>query len=677
MQGMFRRGDLWWARLVVPARLRAAVGRREFVCSTRCTDRKLAQVVAAGLLANWRQQLYSLDTVTNDQIAAALNSNATLKTESHLPLVRASELLELDQRDLLRAVQSGEMSLFLRLPGGLGDGYLIGFDKCERDLPYGDFIVPMTPPSHATYLNIAGQNTKLSKREAEHVADSLMAETKSVLVGLDMGDGNLFVPAVGNIGVDLSYVSLSCQELSRYLGRRLKATQPERLRSVARSIGALPSERKESVTSAHLTPNIDRGKWAERSYAEAVSEYLLSKDGIRRTVARENEIKRAGLFLMGFSELVLQPDCKLIEVSEIHYERFRDSLSELPANANQLKGYQGLTASQTISKFKDDAPIDKAGNPWPKISADQREKRCHFVQRFFHWLEDRRMLTPNPIKHIQGSGLTKVEKIKSRAQKKSDSAVPFDGSDLARIFSAERYRVSCERFANGNARHTPSTWWAPLIGLYSGLRVNEIAQLYVHDITEVDGIPCFRIAEDPDDKNDKRVKTHTSVRTVPIHPELRRLGLLDWWSAVKSEGYLRLWPELPYKNNGEGYSYEVKRQINDVLLPSLGFSGSNKTFHSTRGTFNRQARSLNPELLMPEVTSNNFDVVLRNITGHAAGDVNNTHYSSANTNQKLKLVSSVSYPGMPTIHPYDVASGLEVVKKRLGKRGETAKLGIN
>ena len=31
MDGLFRRGGMWWARLVVPARLRDLAGRREFV----------------------------------------------------------------------------------------------------------------------------------------------------------------------------------------------------------------------------------------------------------------------------------------------------------------------------------------------------------------------------------------------------------------------------------------------------------------------------------------------------------------------------------------------------------------------------------------------------------------------------------------------------------------------
>ncbi len=61
MDGFYRRGDVWWARLAVPARLRQAAGRREFVQSCRTTDKHAGRVVAAALLARWRRQLFELE----------------------------------------------------------------------------------------------------------------------------------------------------------------------------------------------------------------------------------------------------------------------------------------------------------------------------------------------------------------------------------------------------------------------------------------------------------------------------------------------------------------------------------------------------------------------------------------------------------------------------------------
>jgi hypothetical protein len=50
MQGLFRRGGRWRARLVVPTRLRAVVGRREFVRCTRMGALDDAKVVGFALI---------------------------------------------------------------------------------------------------------------------------------------------------------------------------------------------------------------------------------------------------------------------------------------------------------------------------------------------------------------------------------------------------------------------------------------------------------------------------------------------------------------------------------------------------------------------------------------------------------------------------------------------------
>ena len=60
MEGLFRRGGVWYARLVIPARMRCALGKTEFVASTGARDAWLARVVASELLASWRRRLLDI-----------------------------------------------------------------------------------------------------------------------------------------------------------------------------------------------------------------------------------------------------------------------------------------------------------------------------------------------------------------------------------------------------------------------------------------------------------------------------------------------------------------------------------------------------------------------------------------------------------------------------------------
>ena len=83
----------------------------------------------------------------------------------------------------------------------------------------------------------------------------------------------------------------------------------------------------------------------------------------------------------------------------------------------------------------------------------------------------------------------------------------------------------------------PERYWIPLIGMLSGLRLNEISPLYLDEIKEIDGITCFDINND----QDKMLKTRSSKRMVPIHPALIHLGLLEYAARQRQLGHQRFW----------------------------------------------------------------------------------------------------------------------------------------
>jgi hypothetical protein len=58
--------------------------------------------------------------------------------------------------------------------------------------------------------------------------------------------------------------------------------------------------------------------------------------------------------------------------------------------------------------------------------------------------------------------------------------------------------------------------WGALIGLYTGARVSEVAQIFIRDFIELDGVKCVRLTNDSDGQS---VKTENSKRLVPLHPD--------------------------------------------------------------------------------------------------------------------------------------------------------------
>jgi integrase len=85
----------------------------------------------------------------------------------------------------------------------------------------------------------------------------------------------------------------------------------------------------------------------------------------------------------------------------------------------------------------------------------------------------------------------------------------FSDDDLAKLFDSPMYRE--QSFAKA------SEFWFPLLGLYTGARINELAQLHVTDIAESDGVMIVNI----NDEGTKRLKTTASRNGEPRLPVAR------------------------------------------------------------------------------------------------------------------------------------------------------------
>jgi hypothetical protein len=120
----------------------------------------------------------------------------------------------------------------------------------------------------------------------------------------------------------------------------------------------------------------------------------------------------------------------------------------------------------------------------------------------------------------------------------------FEHEELKRLFQgsemAELARSETDAYK----------FWLPHVGLFSGARMNELCQLNPQlDIKqdEESGIWFFDITEDSAGHKDiqKSVKTKSSTRCVPIHPQLVALGFLHYVEHLKKRGHTLLFPGFP------------------------------------------------------------------------------------------------------------------------------------
>lgn len=155
----------------------------------------------------------------------------------------------------------------------------------------------------------------------------------------------------------------------------------------------------------------------------------------------------------------------------------------------------------------------------------------------------------------------------------------FSKADLKAIFNSPVY-ASRWRTEGGKGE---AAFWLPLIGLLSGMRLNEIARLRVEDLREDadDAVWFFDVSR----KGGRRTKTVSSIRRIPIHPELTRIGLLKYQAWMVDQGSRPqdpLWPDL----RASSWS----KWINGYLRDHCGIEESTKVFHSFRHTFKRMMR---------------------------------------------------------------------------------------
>ena len=162
----------------------------------------------------------------------------------------------------------------------------------------------------------------------------------------------------------------------------------------------------------------------------------------------------------------------------------------------------------------------------------------------------------------------------------------FKQEELRRIFSSPVYRASFRPVAGCGA----ACVWMPMIGLVTGARLEEIAQLLVDDIVVDDEHgPLMRIT---DEDESQRLKNTGSRRIVPLHPEILRVGFLEYVEHVHEAGHRWLFPELlPDHDGRRGGNFGKWWQRYLRSARGIGITDPRIVFHSFRHTFKTLCRA--------------------------------------------------------------------------------------
>lgn len=203
---------------------------------------------------------------------------------------------------------------------------------------------------------------------------------------------------------------------------------------------------------------------------------------------------------------------------------------------------------------------------------------------------------------------------------------------LNRLFASPTWEPGARRDAH---------WWLPILALYTGARLEELAQLHHEDLRrDRHGLPFLDI----NDEGVRRLKNSGSVRLIPVHSALVGLGVEDLFKSRKSavcDGQPGLvFPELkPHgrmRKLGGGYTvwFTRYRRAHEIYEPGVDFHSFRHTFVSRLG-----------ELDVPGLK-------IARLAGHAEADPDERRmrmtkrYSHYDIGPLREAIERLEYPGL-------------------------------
>ena len=317
---------------------------------------------------------------------------------------------------------------------------------------------------------------------------------------------------------------------------------------------------------------------------EAFDAYVKAKTLTWSAASAKDIPPQVRQFVEIVRELEHGRDIRVDELSREHIRSYFDTLKHLPC---RLCGQRQFTGKGWLQL----ADMGRSGQIERLLSVKTMEVRQTNVRSFVNWceLEYRGAVQAKYV----NSGFPKVLSDKD-IRRKGVKREAFTQDELKALFGDMGKYVQA-------TEGVPSRFWAPLIALYSGMRLEEICQLHLSDIVKEDGVLCFSINEESGGSGYvKHVKSSAGIRKVPVHPYLwEKIGLGKFasfrWEQTKKEKHRSalLFPDLQERVNtvnhatvklGSALTHWFTRYRRSVGVGGQHGETSTKAFHSFRHT---------------------------------------------------------------------------------------------
>jgi integrase len=332
-------------------------------------------------------------------------------------------------------------------------------------------------------------------------------------------------------------------------------------------------------------------------------------------------------------------DLHIAAVTEEHIREFRSILRRSPTQWRKRASNAGKSLRQLVEEA--DAQAGKTGQPVPRLTPATIQSVLGCVRGVFEFARDEGHIAADPAKDVG-----------EEVQSERSYETAFTTADLTTLFGSPWFTGCAAEKRPGLGKPGPllirdHRYWAFLTMLFTGARVAEIGGIradQVHVLTDAStgqGWGYFEF-DWTDGEEGRRVKNSTSVRCVPIHAELIKLGFLDYVKTIKVEGHQRLFP-------GWTPNKKLKGEFESLEYSSADFL---KTFRRYLDDLGIKRQGISPKSFRASwetatLGSGLDDRALKVVTGRSLGGGSLGRYVARTRAEQLRAtIDSVTYDGL-------------------------------
>lgn len=314
------------------------------------------------------------------------------------------------------------------------------------------------------------------------------------------------------------------------------------------------------------------------------------------------------------------PDRDVATINDEDAERLLALLKALPTNIGKRAALRGLSVPDAVEAGR------KLGLTVIGPKTINTGYLVH-IKAMFAWAVQRKWAAENPF-----SRMSVADPVEDQ-----DRRDPFKPEHLTVLFGAAPWRP-----VDHNPARKPSRFWVPLMALYTGARLAELAGLRLEDIEEREGILVLNIRP----HETRSIKTKSSRRIVPVHSELLRMGFPAYVEARRKAGGPLLFPECAQNSRGQVGS-KLSTWFTG-LVRTHSITGRAMGMHSFRHGFEDRIREAGIE---------GTGAAMR-LTGRAQSGSGRSYGDGNSTRELHRSIERITYPGLDLSHLYTTAESL-------------------